>query len=299
MEKTQIEASDKTQESEIQMQNEQVPVDEESGESKESQEAIEENNTVVIEGKSVNEIQKLRDYVTEHFGNLFIFFDPNGANMPELFSLVEDGFGVRMSNLYPVIDYGTILTTNSYSAEDWRFLGSYSTDTESAGYEMHKGISESGTGSKPAFGISCLMDIPKSDIGNMTISPIVVSSKDAVVMAGSEVMSVPYVPLMTLSRYTKLIDSKEVAGNAVICASGSFIYELENPSFANADLFTSMLSKMGNENASLDIDYKVLDESNLEVTTADVKSMRNKLVIAVPVIIALIGLAVFIKRKYL
>ena len=262
-------------------------------------ESEEKSEDVVIEGKSVNEIQKLRDYVTEDFGNLFIFFDPNGANMPELLSLCEDGFGVRISNLYPVIDYGTILNTSSYRAEDWRFFASYSTDTETEGYKMHKGVSESGTGSLPAFGISCLMDIPKGVVGSMSISPIVVSSENAVVMAGGELAAVPYVPLMTLSRYTKLIDSREVSGNAVICASSAFIDELETPSFANADLFRSMLSRMGNENASLEIDYKVLDESSLEVTSADAKSMRTKLAVIVPVIIAVIGIAVFIKRKYL
>ena len=307
MEKTLIEAQQKqqdeiTEESEDSGQAEKEEVAEEKAADEAEvaeKESEEKSEDVVIEGKSVNEIQKLRDYVTEDFGNLFIFFDPNSANMPELLSLCEDGFGVRISNLYPVIDYGTILNTSSYRAEDWRFFASYSTDTETEGYKMHKGVSESGTGSLPAFGISCLMDIPKGVVGSMSISPIVVSSENAVVMAGGELAAVPYVPLMTLSRYTKLIDSREVSGNAVICASSAFIDELETPSFANADLFRSMLSRMGNENASLEIDYKVLDESSLEVTSADAKSMRTKLAVIVPVIIAVIGIAVFIKRKYL
>ena len=253
----------------------------------------------ITKPKAVNEIQKLRDYVTEHFGNLFVFLSPNYANMPELFSLIEDGFGVRVSNLYPVIDYGTVLNTTSYSAEDWRYLGSYSTDTQSAGYKMHQGISEKGTGSLPAFGISCLMDIPKSVVGSMEISPVVTASKDAVVLAGSEMSEVPFIPLMTLSKYTKLVDSKEISGNAVICASSAFVDELDSPSFANADLFKHMLSKMGNDNAAFDIEFKVLDESTIEVTTADADSMMKKLGIVIPVIIAIAGVLVFIKRKYL
>ncbi len=285
----QVENTTQTQEQDVQQSGqEEVKKDEDA-----------QAPAIQIAGKSVNEIQKLRDYVTESFGNLFLFFDPNSANMPELLSLVEDGFGVRISNLYPVIDYGTILSTSSYSAQDWRFLGSYSADTESAGYNMHKNISTSGMGSRPAFGISCLMDIPKSVVGSMEISPVVVSSKDAVVMAGSEVLSVPNVPLMTLSKYTKLVDSKELSGNAVICSSSAFIDELDSPAFANADLFKNMLANMGNENAALDIDFKVLDESNIEVTAKDAEDMMKRLGIYIPVIIAVIGTVVFIKRKYL
>jgi len=265
----------------------------------EQEPAAEQETVSVTETKSVNEIEKLRDYVTEDFGNLFMFFDPDYSNMPELFALVEDGFGVKMSNLYPVIDSGTILNSSSYNYEDWRFLGSYSTDTESSGYKMHKGISSAGTGSLPAFGPSCLMDIPKSTVGSMEISAVVTASKNAVVMAGSEVAEVPFVPLMTLSRYTKLVDEHEVSGNAVICGSGAFLSELDNPSLANADLFKQMLIYTGNDSIISDIGFKVLDETSIEVTSQTSKSMMRNLGITIPVIIAIVGVVVFIKRKYL
>ena len=253
----------------------------------------------VTEVKSVNEIEKLRDYVTEDFGNLFLFFEPNYANMPELFSLVSDGFGVRISNLYPVIDYGTILNTSSYSAEDWRFFGSYSTETGTAGYNMHKAISEKGAANKPAFGVSCLMDIPKPVIGPMEISPIVVAGDSAVVLTAEETLEVGGIPLMTVSKYSKLVDSKEKNGHAVVCASSAFLSELDSPALANADLFKQILSKTAGGNIITDIEFKVLDESNIEVTTAVSDSMTKKLGIIVPAIIAVIGIAVFVKRKYL
>ncbi|MBQ7399293.1 MAG: Gldg family protein [Clostridia bacterium] len=299
MEKKEIEAAEKTEETQVQAQND-VEANAVSEEADVAEENKENGSALVTESKSVNEIRKLRDYVTESYGNLFLFFDPNGANMPELFSLAEDGFGVRLSNMLPIYDYKESLTnTTQNSQEDWRFLGYYSTETESEGYKMHKGISESGTGIKPAFGISCLMNIPKSQVGSMSISPIVTSSENAIVWVENEFQAVPYVPLMTLSKYTKLVDSKEYSGNAVISASSSFLNELDNPSFANADLFKNMLSKMGNSYAALDIDFKVLDESTIEVTTADADGMMKKLAIVIPVIIAVAGIAVFIKRKYL
>lgn len=302
MERTEIEAGENTPSENAVDEEDKTVTEAAAGENEETEEAPEEQQKepgIQLSGKSVNEIKKLRDYVTESYGNLFIFLDPKGANMPELFSLCEDGFGVRISNFYPVIDYGTILNTTSYSAEDWRFLGSFSRDAESAGYKMHEDISTTGLGSLPVFGISCLMDIPKSIVGNMTVSPVVETSGEALVMAGSEMLSAPGVPLMTLSKYSKLVDSKEKSAHAVICASASFLDELDSPSFANADLLKTMFGKMGNDNAALDIDFKVLDESNIEVTAKDAENMRNKLGIIIPVIIAIVGTCVFIKRKYL
>ena len=56
---------------------------------------------------------------------------------------------------------------------------------------------------------------------------------------------------------------------------------------------------MGNTNIAANIDFKVLDESDISVTRADVDRLTRRLGIIFPVIIAVIGVAVFIKRKYL
>ena len=62
-----------------------------------------------------------------------------------------------------------ILQSSPYNYEDWRFYGSYSTDKETYGYKMHKGISSKAAQQLPVFGASCLMDIPKSTVGSMEI----------------------------------------------------------------------------------------------------------------------------------
>ena len=164
---------------------------------------------------------------------------------------------------------------------------------------MHKAISENGAANKPAFGVSCLMDIPKSSIGPMEISPVVVAGDGAMVLTSNETLAAGGIPLMTVSKYTKLVDSKERNGHAVVCASSAFLSELDSPALANADLFKQMLSKMGNENILSDIEFKVLDESSIEVTSTVSDGMMKKLGIVVPVIIAILGIAMFIKRKYL
>lgn len=247
--------------------------------------------------KVANEIEKLRDYVTEDFGNLMLFFDPTGKDLPEIFSLVEEGFGVKVSNYNTVID-GSMLISNSYG--DYRFIGTYDDlDTTTEGYNLHKPVSEAAAGYAPAFGVSSKLEIAKSTLGAFEISSVMCTSENATLFGDANGnQSVQYSPLMTLSKYKKIVDNKEISANVIVCASSGFLSELDTPSFGNADLFKQILISCGNENIVADIDFKVLDESDIEVTNAESSAMLKKLSLVVPALIAAVGIAVFVKRKY-
>lgn len=240
----------------------------------------------------VNESTKLLNYVINDLGNVMFFLDPNGKDLPELKSLIADGFGVEVDNLYYVMDAGTMLSNE-------RFYGSYSLDTTTAGYALHKPLSQSGAGLPPVFGPSCSLSIPKENDDGFNITPIMTGSDKAVRVTKEGYEAAPNVPLMTLSRYSKIKNNKEVSGNVIVCASTGFISNLENNSAANGDLFKEMLISMGNDKIIVDIDFKVLDETGIDATEDMVESMKIRLAVIVPVIIAIAGLAVFIKRKYL
>lgn len=249
--------------------------------------ALEDNsqNVAVNQTSSVNEIAKLRDYVTEDFGNIMFFFDPfTTSNLPELQALVNDSFGVSVNNISYVYDDKNMIIASGYP-EDWRYFGTYSKDKESAGYAIHKSISTSGSGLLPAFGISCNMEIPKKFAGNFEVSPIVETSYGE--------------PLLTLSKYVRLVGDTEKSSNVIVCGSSGFINELDSTSLANGDLFREMLVSMGNETIVEGIEFKVLDETTINVSKEMTEDMNDKLVIIIPVIIAIIGVLVYIKRKYL
>ena len=242
-------------------------------------------NASAVQGTSVNEIAKLRDYVTEDFGNVMFFFDPfTTANLSELFALVNDSFGVSVNNISYVYDDKNMIIASGYP-EEFRFFGTFGKDTESAGYEVHKPVSTSGTGLRPAFGISCDIRIPKKNVGNFEVSSVVETS------AGQ--------PLITLSKYVRLVGDNEESANVIVCGSNGFIGELDSTSLANADLFRQILISMGNETIIEGIDFKVLDETTINVSKKMTEDMNDKLVIVIPVIISIIGVLVYIKRKYL
>lgn len=237
------------------------------------------------QSSSVNEIAKLRDYVTEDFGNVMFFFDPfTTSNLSEIQALVNDSFGVSVNNISYVYDDKNMIVASGYP-EEWRYFGSYSKDSESAGYALHKSVSSAGTGLLPAFGISCKMDIPKKIVGNFEVSSVVETSYGE--------------PLITLSKYARLVGDIEKSANVIVCGSSGFINELDSTSLANGDLFRQMLVSMGNETIVEGIEFKVLDETTINVSKEMTEDMNDKLVIIIPVIIAIIGVLVYIKRKYL
>lgn len=255
-----------------------------------------------IQQTGVNETGKLYDYVYDHFGNVMFFFDPSYASMPELEELLADRFGVMWINYCTVWDDGSAIAAFGNNPEEWRFQGFYSTDSTTDGYRIHKSMSEKdyyGTAPKPAFGMSCLLQIPKAQVDAFAVSPIVVTSDTAKAYLGSEEASAPGYPLMTLSKYTRLVGNNDKSGHVVVCGSMGFLDELDSPAYPNADLMKQTLSGMGGNSILSDIEWKVLDEVEIVQTQDQVNSMMKKLGIIIPVIIIVVGAVVFIKRKYL
>ena len=67
--------------------------------------------------------------------------------------------------------------------------------------------------------------------------------------------------------------------------------------YANADIIKSALGAMGDESVVTGIDYKVVEDSALEVSQDDFKTEVVKLTAIVPLIIAVLGVVIYIKRK--
>ena len=286
-----------------------VVTDEDSQEGAAQQDDSAEEETVTQTLQTgVNETGKLYDYVTDHFGNVMFFFDPSYQSMPELEELLADRFGVRMANYCQVFDDKSAIIGGSYNPSDWRFQGVYSTDATTDGYKFHKAMSSAdyaGTAPRPAFGMSCLLYTPKSEVGSFTVSPIVVTPDTAYVMwTDEETLEMtddpaPGFPLMTLSKYTKLVGNADKSGHVVVCGSTGFLAELDSAAYPNADLMRQMLINMDDDGVLTDIEWKVLDDVEIMATRESVNSMTIRLGVIIPVIIMVIGVAVFIKRKYL
>ncbi len=251
---------------------------------------------------AVNEISLLNSYLTGSFGNLMVFINNETSELTELKQFLSDDWGVSYTS-------GAIIKEskeNDVSGDGYGFLGTYSSDTESSGYKLHSDISKNSTSARAIFDYCTPIEIKFSENGYKTVSSVVTSSANSSIVNSARTKSASYVPVMVLSDYTRNYDSGDKHAYVLTCGSTSFLncldysdYYTTALQYANNDLIKSALKTMGKTNVTLNIDYKVLDETDIAVTESVVNQMTRRLALIVPCIIAIIGTVVFIKRKYL
>ncbi len=250
-----------------------------------------------VEGSttSESEVEKLRDYVKEDFGNVMLFVSPSSYDLTNLFSLFKDDFGVEIDNASVVYD-----TELAVQAIEGCFYSEYYTgDAESEGYLIHSKLSESTSAKAPVFALSAALNIPKKETDYFEISPILVTGKDA--EKSNDVSTVSYgsKPLAAVSKYEKIVDSKVNNARVFTIASSDYPYFTTSSAYTNGELLKHIFANTGNENVMVDIGGKKLDDSTLLVSNSQVKNARNVLVVLIPLVIAAIGTAVYIRRKHL
>lgn len=76
-------------------------------------------------------------------------------------------------------------------------------------------------------------------------------------------------------------------------------YIVESKSYANADYFISVMNQMTGKEGVLTIAEKSLDTTSVSITTAQAKAIRTVTVIVLPLLVAVIGFVVYIRRKNL
>ena len=260
------------------------------------------------ESPSINETMKLTQYVKDSFGNVMVFMDPyTNANMPNFDEFLE-GFGVSVTRT-PISDNKEGNRTGL--AGDESFFGTYSEftpndDNIDYGYDIHKSISESGSGLRPRFTASCLIKIDEdalnNRINNLGVYSIVVTSEDgtAYVDEGAAKENPGSVPVMTVSKYSRLIPGDQsYTANVILCGSTGFIDEFGNDAVANTDLFKCLLVDCGNDTIVTGVeDVKFFDDHSIIVDREASISIMLFLAVLVPVIIAITGIAVYVVRKY-
>jgi len=251
---------------------------------------------------NVNEIALLNSYLTNNFGNLMVFLNPETETLPELHGFLSDEWGISYES-------GTLLReskANTVSADGLALLASYSDEKGSAGYILHSSFSKNGTSARALFDYAMPLTKTFDSKGYRTVSTVAKTSDDCVGVRSTVLERRPSCPVMLISDYSRTIDG--TAKHAYVLVSGSSYFLNYLPTsiayagasqYGNNDLVKGALRLMGNTNIAANIDFKVLDESDISVTRADVDRLTRRLGIIFPVIIAVIGVAVFIKRKYL
>lgn len=239
----------------------------------------------------VNEIGMLNTYLTGNFGNLMVFVSPDTPNLKEFSGFLADDWGVSYTS-------GDIVAESSLMAVDTTGLYFIGTPDENDGDggKIHSEVTSSGA-DITIFANSTPLNIMFEENSSKRVSPVYTTSADSVLYHEGEVQKVPSLPLMTVSTYTKMINSKEYFSRVLVCGSTVFLNTLSDSSFANADILKSAFVQMGNQNVVTGIEYKVVEDTALTVTGDLFKKYTTALGTVIPVIIAIIGVIVYVKRK--
>ena len=250
----------------------------------------------------VNEIGLLNSYLTGSFGNLMVFLSPEMQDLPEFSEFLSEDWGVSYTP-------GAIMhedERNSVSNDGYAVLGTFSEREDTAGYALHKDISSGTSGARAIFDYSVPLEITFNQNNYKTVSAAVLTSSSSTAVNGSQSKACPSSPLLVMSDYSRSYDSADKHAYVMVCASSLFLNYIPSEvayagtsQYANSDLVKSALKLMGNANIAANIDFKVLDESDISVTRSEAQSLMRKLGIIFPVIICAAGIAVFFKRKYL
>ena len=249
--------------------------------------------TGISEGKEgrVNEIGMLSSYLTRSYGNLMVFIGPDTPSLPELSSFLADDWGVSYKP-------GSVIYESSAAALDpygLYFIGTAS-DPSTSGGRIHSAITSSGV-QATVFANASPLDITFSEKGEREVSAVYVTSGGASIYRDGKLDENASAPVMTLSTYTKIYDGVERRANVLVCGSVEYLNYVSVQSYANADVLKSAFSAMGNKSVVTGIGYKVLDDTAITVSQDDFKKYMVLLSTVVPVIIAAVGIFVYMKRK--
>ena len=247
--------------------------------------------------ESSNEIRKL-DRFLDKFGCLMVFADPDHADRLNNLSEFLEEWGVGFTPDTVIRD-----TEHSISTDGMSVVAKYETTT--LGSSIYKDLTRNldtlpKTISRYSMPIQILWEEGGSVSGSRDVSSILTTYDTAEAIYDGAVADEGTFHLLTLSRESRIINNEEYYSFVVVSGSSAFAdskYLLSN-AYANSDILTSTMKATGREKVLADIDFKVFDDTTLDITTAQANDWTVAMTVVLPVIAAVTGLVIWVRRKH-
>ena len=245
----------------------------------------------------INEIKKLENYINKSYGNLFVTIGKDSKNLPTLKSFIEA--------------YGISFTSGAY-VEDGKI-------SEPGNPDMIKPLYYT-SGDDAAYSASIVKELGANEIVmeacvplekhgsvNRIVAPILTSSDDAKIYYEGESRSAKYVPLMMISTYfdypfdengKQAVDPSY--SHIIVSGSSDFFNDIDTTN-KNEKLVKNVLRLTGTKTITVEgIDYKLFNDTTLPTITSKKAQTMTLVITFVPaLVISIIGIAVYIRRKRL
>ena len=238
------------------------------------------------------------DSFMDSYGCLMVFSSPEKAgNLTNLSEFLRE-WGIAF-----VADTYVKDTENAVSVDGKSILAAY--DEGSLGASLYLDISNLDT--MPATvlrntaPIEILWEEDDALDGVKETSPVLLSHDSAVAVKDGEESPLGSVPIMTVTREARIVDNEYYYSYVLACGSAEYAdsaYLLAN-SYANSDIIYNAMRITGRERVLADITYKVLDDTSMSITTRQANGWTVALTVTLPAVLAVVGIAVFVRRKNL
>ncbi len=255
-------------------------------------------NNVVEGAQTANEIEKIKNYIQDDYGDVILVLPAVRADgmgttpdLPELRALMEDNFGISYLPASVVAD----TTANTVDTEGLMLVAKPGGTSETFEYQMHKSVTEKG------IKIIAPYSLPLVITGNKDkyVVPVLVSSDESIMQssAADTTVNFPSAPLVAVSSKIAYDDNQnEKRGNLLV--AGSLVFEFTaNDSYGNADFLYGVLRSFGNTSVSLDISPKPFNDTYLDVTKKDAIASSVVISLVLPVFLLVFGTVVWVLRK--
>lgn len=250
-----------------------------------------------IEAEGANEIDKL-DKFMDSYGSLMVFTSPeNAGNLTNLSEFLSE-WGISFTPDTYIKD-----KDNSISVDGKTVLCAY--DEDSLGASLYLDISNLDTMPRTvvrnAMPLNILWETDGALDGTKEVSPVLLSGESALSVKDGEETALGSAPIMTVTRETRVVDNDYYYSYVVACGSAEYTDPswLHSNSYANSDIIYNAMRITGRERVLADIEYKVIDDTSMSITTAEANAWTVALCVTLPALISICGIVVWVRRKNL
>lgn len=246
-----------------------------------------------------SEIDKI-DHFLDGLGSLFVFVDPEKIESLSNLNEFLYEWGIEFVSGTTVSDPENAVSVNALSV-----VGQYNENEDELASSIYSEITSMSSRPKVIFRnaapIRRVYEQKSFGVDSRVTSNVFSTSstakltKDGVTTDADEIYG-----LMTISQETRIVDNEYYTSYVLAAGTSDFTasqYLLSNV-YANSDVLYACMRAFGKERVPADIDFKVFNDYDLDITTAEANNWTYSLIIIMPVIIIGCCIVVSVRRKY-
>lgn len=246
-----------------------------------------------------SEIDKIDNFL-DGLGSLFVFADPEYIESLDNLNEFLYEWGIEF-----VTDASVTDAENSISVDGLSVVGQYNTSEDELAASVYKEVTSMSNQPKVIFRDAAPIKkvyteknfgVDVRNVSNMfTSAP---SSK--LIVDGTVAEEAGEYGLMTITQETRIVDNEYYTSYVLAAGTSEFTssaYLLSNV-YANSDVLYACMRAFGKERVPADIDFKVFNDYELDITTAEATDWTVGLILTMPLITVAACIVVTVRRKY-